>query len=426
MKSLRVSASVWALLAISSPAIAQNSQFGSNDLYYNRQVSEGMYANARYDSQYYSYYDFYENLAPYGQWIQDERLGYVWSPDVDKEFRPYFTNGYWVMSDYGNTWVSNYNWGWACFHYGRWTYDSYYGWLWIPGQDWGPAWVSWREGRGNYGWAPLAPGYTFSESELNQYDCPKDWWVFIPRQYLYNREYYRFYTGPLGSSNALKVSELRDNTYSNNGVTYVNGPSLAQIKEALSKPASVMHLRNAGSPRVDRTHHDILKSFRPPLVHAANVEGEQYAPVSYIKAPRAIKQPEDVNSLSGTLPTFRRDLPALLKKNAATAKPVKKVKTDVVLAREAERADKNEYRTEVPTSQPKVSGSYELPKEPEKELPKQGNQRPEPVKQPKKNDLPPLPPVSQQADPIPQPKKGPTAPTPAPVQHPEPLNPGSR
>src|ERR1035437_7764539 len=77
---------------------------------------------------------FYDELSPYGQWIDYPDYGYVWLPNVDSDFRPYDTNGYWVYSDYGWTWVSNYSWGWAPFHYGNWFYDGSYGWLWEPGQ----------------------------------------------------------------------------------------------------------------------------------------------------------------------------------------------------------------------------------------------------------------------------------------------------
>ncbi len=66
-------------------------------------------------------------------------------------------HGYWALTDYGNTWVSDYPWGWAAFHYGRWHFDKYYGWEWIPGHVWGPAWVSWRHGGGYYGWASPYP-----------------------------------------------------------------------------------------------------------------------------------------------------------------------------------------------------------------------------------------------------------------------------
>ena len=43
-------------------------------------------------------------------------------------------------------WISAESFGWATYHYGNWMYDRYQGWVWIPGLDWGPAWVDWQEG----------------------------------------------------------------------------------------------------------------------------------------------------------------------------------------------------------------------------------------------------------------------------------------
>lgn len=101
---------------------------------------------------------FYDELAPYGEWFQLQGHGWAWTPyDVPNGWRPY-SNGHWVYSDYGWTWVSDYEWGWAPFHYGRWLYDSQYGWVWVPGREWAPAWVAWRHGPGWIGWAPLPPG----------------------------------------------------------------------------------------------------------------------------------------------------------------------------------------------------------------------------------------------------------------------------
>ncbi len=62
------------------------------------------------------------------------------------------------MTEYGWTWLSDYPWGWAPFHYGRWDFDNSFGWFWIPGNEWGPAWVTWRRANGYYGWAPMSPG----------------------------------------------------------------------------------------------------------------------------------------------------------------------------------------------------------------------------------------------------------------------------
>ena len=68
---------------------------------------------------------FYDELQPYGTWVHYGSRGYVWIPRVDRGFVPYATNGYWMNTDYGNTWVSDYAWGWAPFHYGRWLFDDF-------------------------------------------------------------------------------------------------------------------------------------------------------------------------------------------------------------------------------------------------------------------------------------------------------------
>jgi hypothetical protein len=73
------------------------------------------------------------------------------------DWRPYWDNGRWIYTDDGWYWGSDYPWGWAAFHYGRWHLHPHYGWIWYPGREWGPAWVTWRSGGSYCGWAPLPP-----------------------------------------------------------------------------------------------------------------------------------------------------------------------------------------------------------------------------------------------------------------------------
>jgi hypothetical protein len=71
--------------------------------------------------------------------------------------------GHWQFTDAGWFWQSDYPWGDMAFHYGRWINNEFTGgrWAWVPGYDWAPSWVSWREGAGGLGWAPLPWGVEF-------------------------------------------------------------------------------------------------------------------------------------------------------------------------------------------------------------------------------------------------------------------------
>ena len=107
--------------------------------------------------------DFRETLSPYGQWVDDPTYGTIWVPSagvVGNDFTPYQTAGQWGYDDNQYVWMSDYSWGWAPFHYGRWAYTGGYGWGWIPGRTYAGAWVSWRTGGAGYGyvgWAPMGP-----------------------------------------------------------------------------------------------------------------------------------------------------------------------------------------------------------------------------------------------------------------------------
>lgn len=101
--------------------------------------------------------DFYQPLSPYGQWVTVDGYGQCWRPaQVETGWRPY-ANGHWESTDAGWYWESDEPWAWATYHYGRWELSGGYGWVWVPQTEWAPAWVSWREGGGYVGWAPMPP-----------------------------------------------------------------------------------------------------------------------------------------------------------------------------------------------------------------------------------------------------------------------------
>ena len=111
-----------------------------------------------------SFSAFYSNLSPYGSWQVSAQFGRVWQPAAYYSgWNPYY-DGHWVYSDYGWTWVSDYEWGAIPYHYGTWVADPYYGWVWVPGYTWAPSWVVFRTGPDYIGWAPVSPGFSVGVS----------------------------------------------------------------------------------------------------------------------------------------------------------------------------------------------------------------------------------------------------------------------
>src|SRR5664279_1325832 len=106
---------------------------------------------------------FYDELSPYGEWV-DCTYGECWVPSgVGAGWQPY-TNGQWIYTRYGWTWVSSDPWGANPYHYGTWALIARHGWVWVPGTVWAPAWVTWSYSDSYVGWAPMPPTVAFGSA----------------------------------------------------------------------------------------------------------------------------------------------------------------------------------------------------------------------------------------------------------------------
>ena len=94
-----------------------------------------------------------DDLDSHGRWVMVSGIGWSWRPYVSAGWRPYY-HGYWSHRYGSLTWISYDPWGWVPYHYGRWAYDPGYGWVWVPGFGYSPAWVYWWYGDSYVGWAP--------------------------------------------------------------------------------------------------------------------------------------------------------------------------------------------------------------------------------------------------------------------------------
>ena len=209
---------------------------------------------------------FYDELSPYGQWVDYPNYGYVWIPSVGSDFAPYSSNGHWILTDYGWTWVSDYSWGWAPFHYGRWDYDDSYGWYWVPDNEWGPSWVNWRRADGYYGWSPMRPGISISVSFGSGYTMPNDRWRFVRDRDFSRTDVNHYYVNRTNNGTIIKNSSVINRTYIDQSrhATYVSGPDRADIKKSTGKTIQPVIINDRDKPGQD-LKNGRLQIYRPQV-----------------------------------------------------------------------------------------------------------------------------------------------------------------
>jgi hypothetical protein len=131
---------------------------------------------------------FYDQLSPYGVWVDEPDVGRVFIPDV-ADYVPY-ARGHWEYTNLGFVWVSTEPFGWATSHYGRWAYSRMFGrWYWLPDTEWGPAWVEWRETDSDFGWAPLAPDVVVRAG----WQPPVESWHYCSAEHVLDVNVVRYY-----------------------------------------------------------------------------------------------------------------------------------------------------------------------------------------------------------------------------------------
>ncbi len=189
---------------------------------------------------------FQDALSPYGDWVTVKGVGTVWRPFeamVGTDFVPYVTLGRWGYSEAGWTFESDWAWGWAPFHYGRWFVSRDHGWVWAPGLKWAPAWVEWRWGGGFIGWAPLAPAGLTEEPrwvfvEAAHFTLPTVGFYLLPPE-LADVAYQQTVPGPRGRAY---------------GVDWGSGPTPSEVEQATGRPV----------PRVEPQPEGVKGLVPPP------------------------------------------------------------------------------------------------------------------------------------------------------------------
>ncbi len=216
-----------------------------------------------------SYQTFYDQLSPYGNWINYPGYGYCWVPNqVDPDFSPYMTNGHWVYTDLGWTWVSDFPWGWGPFHYGRWFEDPYYGWIWMPGYNWAPAWVIWGDYDGYYGWACIGPHDILSP----HYRPDARHWHFVRHEYMGREDFGRHIER--NEVVAHNINEINThiniiahaNTY--NQSVFFGGPKPEEVEKYSGQKINRVQINNISAPAQTKVTGNQVNIYRPNIVRS--------------------------------------------------------------------------------------------------------------------------------------------------------------
>ncbi|MGE5278159.1 MAG: DUF6600 domain-containing protein [Acidobacteriota bacterium] len=243
---------------------------------------------------------FYDEMAPYGQWVTVADYGEVWCPrHVAVGWQPYL-NGRWIYTEYGWTWVSFDPWGGDPYHYGTWVFTGDWGWAWIPGTTWAPAWVTWCDYGDYIGWAPVPPSFSIGlvgYSGPAIVDPPRSY-VFVPTRSFVGADVRTVRLDP--AQNATLVSRGRRITSFavSDRVVRTGGPQVSRIQKVTGtrvQPVSLSAAKTRPAPiAATATRTRALSVVAPARERAAmrqqaEARGGKQAPLSTKEAGRTRK-----------------------------------------------------------------------------------------------------------------------------------------
>ncbi len=264
------------------------------------QLSDSNFTETNEDLLTVDYKQFYDELSPHGEWVQvnakdlgidlnngegagekesgfllndlfgiksayadDFNFGmfFVWRPSPNLAvslvageapvFVPY-SNGQWIYTDDGWYFRGPTPYEEITYHYGRWVFDPFLGWVWVPGRVWAPAWVEWRVSDDCIGWAPLPPTVYIVNNVISPCVIHEDRFIFVEQRHFCDPFVYKHSFFYKGHEDRIRFKEMtkingvmvRDNKVIN------GGPEIGHIEKITGKKFNPVKVN-----RVDNIHN---------------------------------------------------------------------------------------------------------------------------------------------------------------------------
>ncbi len=190
---------------------------------------------------------FYSDLAPYGNWVTVREYGDVWCPRaVAVGWQPYL-RGEWRYTDYGWTWVSFDPWGGVPYHYGTWVITPEWGWVWIPGTTWAPAWVTWCFHGDTIGWAPVPPSFSLGLAGYGgpAIVAPARSYVFVPMRSFVGVDARTVRLDPARNTRYVSGAQKATSFAVSGGIVRTGGPAVSRLRTVTGAPIRTSSLSEA-------------------------------------------------------------------------------------------------------------------------------------------------------------------------------------
>jgi hypothetical protein len=272
------------------------------------------------------YKEFYDQLSPYGEWVQvsyediglkpptaslknsginnsvianilgiknayadaNVAMTFVWKPSPEfamvttvgetPDYVPY-TNGQWVNSDAGWYFKSPTPWEETVHHQGRWAHSRDNGWYWVPGRVWAPAWVDWRQDDDYVSWAPLGPDVYynnaggFSNSYINDDD-----YSIVERRHFIDPDIYRYSSPYYESGNRISMGLMIGTVglVFSNDMIINRGPDVNIIQNYYTtniNMVNIHHVRNYNDVRYSDRDYNV---YSPDFKRYKNKDHPEY------------------------------------------------------------------------------------------------------------------------------------------------------
>ncbi len=259
------------------------------------------------------YRDFYEQLAPHGEWVEvsyeeiglkpptansgeennfkifSEIIGvksahagssagaemlFAWKPSVELSLKASEAElPVYVPYSYGQCFNSDAGWYFKgrtpseeiVSHYGRWVNSPYAGWLWVPGRVWAPSWVDWKQNDTYVSWAPLPPSVYIANDAISAPLINDNYYLTVDRKYFLEPEVSKYNVLYYNSGVSIPVIEMKRTE----GIVVVNstiinrGPDVNIIQKIYGRNISMVKIQHSGNIREVYYNENEYKVYSP-------------------------------------------------------------------------------------------------------------------------------------------------------------------